>query len=1031
MNDSLFIRRRARARCSILGLCLMLVAPRYALAQGSEAAAPAAGDPTPSPTDRAPKGGAATPKAPPKAESESDSDDASAAGDADEAAAAEAQMAEEEKESAAKSQKPPPKGKGVIWGTVTDTKFNEAVVEAAVQVVGQKQKAFADLEGRYRLELLPGKYRLRTTFELHRPSGVEVVVKAGELTHIDFKLVPDEGAIEEVVVEEKADQASAEGQALERKRSSAVGDGVGRAEIAHTPDKNAAEAAQRVVGATIVDGRFVFVRGLGERYTNALLNGAPLPSTEPDRNTVPLDLFPSLVLDSLTITKQFLPDMPADFAGGSVRINTRDFPRQPLLQLSVTGAYNTETTGRKRPGYSGSSTDWLGFDGGRRSFPSGIPNTKLNAASSSVDERVRYGHRFNTPLITYMKATPPNFGATLVAGNSYKVGVDSKLGIITALSYGRSYQLTQLTQRQFRTDKLPDGSPALFVQQEYSGQRSVDTVRWGAFGSAALEIAHRHTITLIGLRSQSADDSTYELESPREGGIHSTHLQYVSRALNFAQLRGEHHFPKLSDLEIDWFASLATANRDQPDTRDVRYTRGDRDGVPGWTYLPDGSGQHQFLKQSDTTVNAGLDVLQPLVKAVEHETKVKFGTLITSRDRSFRGRRFQLTPGMTRGFLYNELSFCPGQAWSGGCPNYLFRPELIRADGLLLDEYTQGYDQYETGLDVYAAYGMVDAKLLPRLRAVGGVRPEITFQSFAAFDQFDRTAPQARSTTYKTNWLPAISLVYELTPKTNARFGASQTVARPQLRELSPALTSSSAGDYSVVGNPNLKITKITNLDVRVEYFPTLREVLAASVFYKHFQDPIEEIVTGSALLGFTNAPKADLIGLELEGRKNLHGLGEPLRDFSVLANLTLVQSTVTLGNRKALATNDNRPLALQSPYVVNLAVDYSNQAHGVDVRVLYNVFGPRITIVGSNSLPDTYEMPRHSLDLTASKKFAQHLELKLQAQNILAAPVVFGYRGQQGYLQDGPRYQSLGRQPQTRSYNQGVTLAATATYTY
>ena len=1031
MNDPLFIRRRARARCSILGLCLLLVAPRFALAQGSEAAPPAGGDPTPSPSDASPKQGAAPPEEQPKPAAQADADDAPAVGEADESAAAEAQMAEEEKESAAKSQKPPPQGKGVIWGTVTDTKFDEAVVEAAVQVVGQKQKAFADLEGRYRLELLPGKYRLRTTYELHRPSGVEVVVKAGELTHIDFKLVPDEGAIEEVVVEEKADQASAEGQALERKRSSAVGDGVGRAEIAHTPDKNAAEAAQRVVGATIVGGRFVFVRGLGERYTNALLNGAPLPSTEPDRNTVPLDLFPSLVLDSLTITKQFLPDMPADFAGGSVRITTRDFPRQPLLQLSVSGAFNTETTGRKRPGYSGSSTDWLGFDGGRRSFPSGIPNRKLNTASATTDEQLRFGHRFNTPLITYMKATPPNFGVTLVAGNSYKVGVDSKLGVITALSYGRSYQLTQLTQRQFAPGMLPDGTKAVLVAQEYSGQRTVDTVRWGAFGSAALEISHRHTITLVGFRSQSADDSTYELESPGDSGIHSTHLEYVSRALNFVQLRGEHHFPKLSDLEIDWFGSLATANRDQPDTRDVRYTRGERDGVPGWDFLPDGSGQHQFLTQSDTTVNVGLDVLQPLVKAVEHETKIKVGTLITSRDRSFRARRLQITPGKTHGFLYNQLSFCPGQAWSGGCPNYLFRPELIRADGLVLDEYTQGYDQYETGLDVYALYGMIDAKLLPKLRVVGGVRPEITFQSFAGFDPFDRTAPQARSTIYTTDWLPAVSLVYELTPKTNARFGASQTVARPQLRELSPALTSSSAGDYSVAGNPNLKITKITNLDVRMEYFPTLREVLAASVFYKHFRDPIEEIINGTGLLGFTNAPQADLIGLELEARKNLHGLGEPLRDFSLLGNLTLVQSTVTLGNRKASATNDRRPLAFQSPYVVNLAVDYTNQAHGVDLRVLYNVYGPRITIVGSNSLPDTYEMPRHSLDLSASKKFAEHLELKLQAQNILAAPVVFGYRGQQGYRQDGTRYQSLGRQPQTRSYNTGVTLAATATYTY
>jgi len=263
MNDSLFARRCVR--WSAFGLCLMLVAPRPARAQGADDANAddAARKVPPAPA------AAEAPKAEP------------AAAEVDDAAAADAELEAEEKASAAKSQKPPPKGKGVIWGTVTDTKFDEAIVEAQVQVQGRKDKTFADIDGRYRLELLPGKYNLRVTYELHRPSRVEVVVKAGELTHVDFKLVPDEGAVEEVVVEESVDHASSEGQTLERKRSSAVGDGVGRAEIARTPDRNAAEAAQRVVGATIVGGRFVFVRGLGERYTNALLNGGTPSSGRP------------------------------------------------------------------------------------------------------------------------------------------------------------------------------------------------------------------------------------------------------------------------------------------------------------------------------------------------------------------------------------------------------------------------------------------------------------------------------------------------------------------------------------------------------------------------------------------------------------------------------------------------------------------------------------------------------------------------------------------------------------------------------
>jgi TonB-dependent receptor len=1020
MNDSLCTRRCAPVRWSATGLCFVLFAATHLVRAQGSADSGASNAP-------APGAGPNRPNAP-AAQTEPTSDTS----EEDEAATAQAELEAEEKASAMKAQKPAPKGKGVLWGTVTDTKFDEAIVEAEVQVVGRKEKAFADIDGRFRLELPPGNYKLRVRYELHRPSVVEIPVKVGELTRIDFKLVPDEGAVEEVVIEEKADQSSAESQTLERKRSSSVGDGVGRAEIARTPDRNAAEAAQRIVGATIVDNKFVYVRGLGERYTNALLNGSPLPSTEPDRNTVPLDLFPSLVLDSLNITKQFLPDMPADFAGGSVRIKTRDFPKQPLFQLSVAGAYNTESTGRKRPGYQGSSTDWLGFDGGARGLPSSIPNRRLDQSATTTQEQISYGHRLNSPLITFKKGTPPNFGVTMVAGNSYKVGPDAKLGLIAALNYGQSYVLQNRTQRTFSSGPLPDGTQSVLVAEEYTGQHSIDSVRWGTFGSAALELSHRHTISLVAFHSQNADDHTWDLESSGSDGLHATHLEYVSRALNFLQLRGEHHFPTLSDLEIDWNTSYSIANRDQPDTRDVRYRRDELNGIPGWSYVPDQSGEHQFLTQTDTSGSAGFDVLQPLIKAIEHETSIKGGALLTTRRREFRARRFQFLPSRDPGFLFNQLSFCPGASYSGGCPNYLFRPELIRPDGLLLNEWTQGFDQYKTGLDVYAAYGMIDTKILPKLRVIGGVRAEITFQTFDGFDPFDPAGAHARSNIFRTDWLPAASVVYELTPKSNARFGASQTLARPQLRELSPAVSTNAAGDRQVAGNPGLTMTKITNLDLRYEYFPTLREVLAASLFYKHFRSPIEEVVSGTGLLGYTNAPQANLYGAELEGRKSLEVLAAALRDFSVLANFTLVYSNVHFGARKAAATTDDRPLAYQSPYVVNVSLDYSNLAHGVDARLLYNVYGPRITAVGSNSLPDEYEMPRHSLDLSASKKFAQHLELKLQAQNILAAPVVFAYRNQQGFKPVGPlQFESLGRQPATRTWNPGTTFTATATYTY
>jgi TonB-dependent receptor len=979
--------------------------------------------------------------APAAAESEAASRSAEAEAEAEAALAedeAEA-MSEDEAESEAQLRRAPPKGKGVVWGSVKDTKFKEGVIDAQVQVVGRKEKTFADVNGGYRLELPPGKYNLRVSFELHRPSRVDAVeVKAGAVSRVDFELVPDETSIEEVIIEDEADLTSTEGQNLGRKRAAVVGDGVGRAEIARTPDRNAAEAAQRVVGATIVDGRFVFVRGLGERYTNALLNGSPLPSTEPDRNTVPLDLFPALVLDSLTIVKQFTPDMPADFAGGSVRVVTRDFPKQPLFQLSLSGAFNTQGTFRERPTYYGSSREWLGFDGGRRALPD-LPNRRLDSATTTQEEQVLYGHRVNSPMGTQRETSPPNWGASLVAGNSYKLGTDSKLGAMVALTYGRSYQLRSLTARRFYMGELPDRSPTRLVGNEFYGKQGIDSVRWGAFGSIALEPSRNSTIKLIALRSQSADDQATELEGRYEQNpalYHTNHLEYVTRALNFVQLGGTHRFPKQGELEIEWHGSLAVADRDQPDTRDTRYRRDTRAGVEGWSFVPDSSGQHHYLTQSDTTVTGGLDVLKPIIRSEEHRTSFKVGALVTSRRREFRARRFQLIPAREPGAVYDALSFCPGANWDPGCPNRLFRREGVGPDGLLLDEWTLRFDQYETGLDVYSAYAMIDSKILEKLRAVAGVRGEITYQAFSGFDPFDRVGTEARSNIYNTNWLPALSMIYSASTKSNVRLGVSQTLARPQLRELSPALSTSFSGDAAVQGNPNLSLTKITNADLRFEYFPTMKEVLAVSVFYKRFKDPIEEIIAGTDLIGFSNAPKADLLGVELEGRKTLDVLVPALKDFTLIANLTAVKSEVDLGLKQLNATNAKRALSYQSPYVINLSLDYSNDASKFDLRVLYNVYGPRITVVGANGLPDTYELPRHQLDVSVAKTLAKHFQVKLLAQNVLGSPIVFAYRNADAYRltteADGSQvYESLGRTPTLKRWNPGATFSLTGTYTY
>jgi TonB-dependent receptor len=318
---------------------------------------------------------------------------------------------------------------------------------------------------------------------------------------------------------------------------------------------------------------------------------------------------------------------------------------------------------------------------------------------------------------------------------------------------------------------------------------------------------------------------------------------------------------------------------------------------------------------------------------------------------------------------------------------------------------------------------MVDSQLTKSLRAVGGARIEKTNQRFVGFDPFDRQNTEQRGDIKKTDVLPALSLVYAANPKANTRFAVSQTLARPQLREISPSLSSTYTGALPIQGNPNLELTKITNADLRFEYFPTLREVLAFSFFYKHFEKPIEETISRGGqggIITYENAGAADLLGLELEGRKTLEFLAPALKDFTLITNLTLATSQVEL-RADSYATNSSRPLSYQSPFIVNVSLDYANQDTGTDVRLLYNVYGRRITSVGLGGLPDVYEQPRSVLDLTISQRIKKHFDVKLAAQNVLNTPTVFT-QGESLADEDANV---------TRRYKLGSIFTLTGTYTY
>jgi TonB-dependent receptor len=902
----------------------------------------------------------------------------------DEAPAGEGDISDEELlEGEENPGRPPPKGKGAIFGVVSDTEG--PLIEAPVQVVGNKKlTATSDLEGRYRLELPPGTYNLRFSYELHKSVRMDkVVVEAGKVTKLNAQLFTDEEAVDVVEIVQEADKGSLEGMNLSRQRATAVGDSIGRGEISKTPAANAAQAAQRVPGATIVGDKFVYVRGLGERYTNALLNGMPLPSPEPDRAAIPLDVFPSLIIDSLSIVKTFTPDSPADFAGGSVRIQTRELPTKPLFQVSLGLGYNDHATFRDRTAQRGSSTDWFGFDDGTRDMPDILKGKPLSALNMAQQKEAAQG--VNSYMSSIEQFTPPNHGLNVVAGDGWQLPNDQRIGALVTFNYGRRYQYRDDgVIRSYQQALAADGSTVIEPKTDYDVTVGTDKVSWGSLASVSYWPSSNHRFTLLGLHSQLGDSGAQIVQgfnADRSTDIVNTRLKYVSRALNVGQLRGEHDFPSLSRARLEWSASLSHASRNEEDTRDTVFQKDQTTGE--WLSLttPD-NGSHLYAEQGETAVWAGVDWTQPIAQDPE-ATKLKFGAAVNTKSRNFEQRRFHLE--------YSGIPISCGTTYQASCPDELFTPQNID-DGLLaLVEDTSDEDAYKASLDVVAGYAMVDLAVVKNLRVIGGVRVESTHQELDPYAQFPGGRDLAGSKIDVVDWLPAVSASYSPTKSTKVRIAYGRTLARPQLREMASFVYAPYFGATPFAGDPNLTLTYINNYDTRFEFYPTLKEVLAFSFFYKDFKDPIENIVidSGGGVIVPQNMPGAKLVGVEFEARKTLEFASRTLKDLSVIANLTLARSQIELEGGDNLATNLSRPMVNQAPYVLNAALDYANDAIGVDARVLYNVSGKKIVEVGTRGLDDAYEQPKHSLDLTVSKDIGKHVQVKLNCVNLLASDTV------------------------------------------
>jgi outer membrane receptor protein involved in Fe transport len=904
----------------------------------------------------------------------------------------------------------PDKSHGVLSGKVTDS-AGEDVADAQVSVVGTNFRATSDFEGKFSIKLPPGAYVLRVFYPGLKASRVENLrVTAGQITRVPVTLASDKKSreVEELVVEVEPDRTTAATQLLVRKKSATVSDAVSAQDIAKTPDRSAADAVKRVVGATVIGNRFVFVRGLGDRYTNSLLNGTPLPSPEPDIQAIPLDIFPVGVLSDLTVIKTFTPDMPGDFAGGSVRLNTRQFPEKFLLSVTGTAGYNSQTTFRKRDSYDGGSTDWLGIDDGARKLPSEIAGAgKLTTTAKSKDELERLGETLPQDGRRNTRVTSPvNHGVSVVVGDKMDV-LGRPLGWLVSGAYGRRYELRDEHRSLYFSDQ-----GKLSPRFELDGRRSTEAVTLSSLATVSYQVAKDHRLTTTGLYTRRADDEVLALSGYREENKNAQRIRqtrWLERTLTFLQLGGEHRFAAVNGAEAKWNAFYGVANRDEPNNNQSTYET-DLSGI--FSVRREDGLTHFFSRQKENQYGGMVDYTQPLGHDPETGPKIKLGGLASFKDRKFQARRFSS--------VNLRCSDC-GPAYALD-PAELATPAWI-GRAIQAVEDTQATDEYRAEQRVFAGYLMAEALLPGKVRVILGERLEHGAIDLVSRDQFVASNPEVRGGFSATTLLPAVNVVVPLSARMNVRAAASRTVARPQLREFAPFSYPAPDG-VQVKGNPALRPSRITNLDLRWEFFPSADEVLAASVFYKSFKDPIEStlLVTTELARTYENAAGAQLVGLELEARHGLGFLADPLRNVSLLGNLSVLSSGVDLPKaQRSLQADSNgdgpffsgRMMQGQSPFALNVALDWSLETTKTRARVSYNVAGRRIDAVGLAPIPSIYEQPRHVVDLALGQKLGEHVDLKLSGENLLNAPFVF---------KQGER--------ETTRYTLGSTWWVTATYT-
>jgi hypothetical protein len=799
-----------------------------------------------------------------------------------------------------------------------------------------------------------------------------------------------------------------------KKKSVTLLDGISSSGLKKTGDSDAASSMKRVTGVSVEGGKYVFVRGLGDRYTKTMLNGLDIPGLDPDRNTIQMDIFPTSIIDNLIVTKSFSAELPADFTGGVINIGIKDFPESKKANISMSAGYNSNAHfNSDYLSYEGGDTDWLGFDDGTRDIPAteNIPFFTdaigdPEGASGQRYQEILQNFDPNMAAIKEKSFMDYSFGASF--GNQFEAGKYT-MGYTLSASYKNTTDFYEDAEYG-RYGLLSDANETeMEVREHQIGNYGVNNVLWSGLAGFALKTKRaKYRLYLLHLQNGESQAGIFNYAKSNQGTEFSGfqhNLEYSQRALSNLLIDGKYSFYE-KGWELEWKFSPTVSSIKDPDIRFTRYL--DRDG--NYSIGTEVGFPERIWRDLDETNYAGVIHITKDFKFNGEDAKLKFGGAYTYKERDFIIRKYMI-----------NVRNVP----LTGDPDELFSPELLwpyngnYSRGTTYDASFVPTNPNKFNSSVSNAAGYVSTEINPfkKLKAIVGVRVENYMQHYTGQNQLGTIVLDDEKVLDDLDFFPAVNLIYSLTAQQNLRFSYSKTIARPSFKELSYAEIYDPVSGRTFIGglfrdaddvagveywDGNLTSTDIHNFDLRWELFYGSGQTISAGAFYKKFKNPIEMVQYFTLVGSFQprNVGDGEVVGAEVELRQNLQPLSEKLKNFNINFNFTYTHSQIELSSteyqsrvanaRTGQSVGKNRDMAGQAPYIINAGFAYDGGQngfwHGLEAGVYYNVQGETLQYVGIVDRPDIYTIPFHSLNFNGSKIFGkkEHFQVGLKIDNIL-----------------------------------------------